>query len=384
MASRTEPQPTLTESYLRQGARMLALIGVLLLIAFCFVASSICIAIVLASFLALLADPAVQYLERLRFPRFVAAGLVVLAGALTLVVLAYGAYSKAAEFSDNFDIYANRIHELVAPISSRVEHVRDSAGELIHETTPKEAPALPTRESLSWTTYLVRGVGSIGGALVIGGVVPFLVFFMLLVREKLYVMFKALAGTRLDIDSLLRKVKDLVIGYAIGNIFIGVLMSAASVIVFWQMGLKPAITLGIVSGMLNLVPFVGMVLALAVPLVAGLVQFHGTTAFLIVIAVVILLHLITENLLLPRFVGSRLDIGPVAATVGLLFWGWLWGVAGILLAVPLTAVMKLLADSDPALAHLSNLLARNPRRFLRRRAALAAVPEAETAIKRLG
>jgi len=75
---------------------------------------------------------------------------------------------------------------------------------------------------------------------VIGGVVPFLVFFMLLVREKLYVMFKALGGTRLDIDSLLAKVKGLVIGYTIGNIFIGVLMSAASVVVFWRMGLKPA------------------------------------------------------------------------------------------------------------------------------------------------
>ena len=102
-----------------------------------------------------------------------------------------------------------------------------------------------------------------------------------------------------------------------------------------------------------------------------------------VIAVVVLLHLITENRLLPRFVGSRLDVGPVAATVGLLFWGWLWGVAGILLAVPLTAVMKLLADSHPALAHFSNLLARNPRRFLRCRVT-AAAPEAEAAMKRLG
>ena len=98
-------------------------------------------------------------------------------------------------------------------------------------------------------------------------------------------------------------------------------MSAASVIVFWRMGLRPAVTLGIVSGILNLVPFVVLVLALAVPLVAGLVQFHGTSQVLMVIAVVVLLHLITENLLLPRFVGSRLDVGPVAATVGLLFWG---------------------------------------------------------------
>jgi predicted PurR-regulated permease PerM len=384
MASHTETQLSLTETYLRQGVRMLTLIGVLLLIAFCFFASSICIVIVLAAFLAVLADPAVQFLERLRMPRFLAAGLVVLVGAVVMSVLFYGAYLKAMEFSDHFETYASRIHELIAPLSSRVQQVRESAGELIHEAAPKEVPALRTRETPSWATYLMRGVGSIGGVLVIGGVVPFLVFFMLLVREKLYVMFKALAGTRLDIDSLLEKVKGLVIGYTIGNIFIGVLMSLASVIVFWLMGLKPAVSLGIASGMLNLVPFVGLVLALAVPLVAGLVQFHGASQFLIVIAVVALLHLITANLLLPRFVGSRLEIGPVAATVGLLFWGWLWGVAGILLAVPLTAVMKLLADSDPALAHLSNLLASNPRRLLRRKAVRAVVREAEPAIKRLG
>jgi AI-2 transport protein TqsA len=384
MASHTEAQLTLTETYLRQGVRLLTLIGVLLLIAFCFFASSICIVIVLAAFLALLADPAVQFLERLRIPRFLAAGLVVLVGAVVMSVLFYGAYLKAMEFSDHFETYASKIHELIAPISSRVQQMRDSAGELIHEAAPREAPALRTRESPSWAIYLMRGVGSFGGALVIGGVVPFLVFFMLLVREKLYVMFKALAGTRLDVDSLLERVKGLVIGYTIGNIFIGVLMSLASVIVFWLMGLKPAVALGIASGMLNLVPFVGLVLALAVPLVAGLVQFHGASQFLIVIAVVALLHLITANLLLPRFVGSRLDVGPVAATVGLLFWGWLWGVAGILLAVPLTAVMKLLADSDPALAHLSNLLASNPRRFLRRKAVRAVAREAEPAIKRLG
>src|SRR6185295_14266449 len=86
MASQTAPQPTLTDVYLRQGVRMLTLVGVLLLIAFCFFASSICIAVVLASFLALLADPAVQFLERMRLPRPLAAGLIVLAGAAALTV----------------------------------------------------------------------------------------------------------------------------------------------------------------------------------------------------------------------------------------------------------------------------------------------------------
>src|SRR5262249_51507245 len=207
---------------------------------------------------------------------------------------------------------------------------------------------------------------------------------MLIVREKLYTAVRALAANRLDVDALIAKVKSLVVGYAIGNVWIGAVISAISIFTFWQVGLKPAVALGIVSGLLHLIPFLGLVLAAAVPLVAGLVQFHGTGSFLVVTLVVSALHLVAANFLLPRFVGSRLDVGPVAATVGFLFWGWLWGIAGIFLAVPLTAVMKLLADSDPSLAHLSNLLARNPRRFLLRRNVAARGAAVQQALKRIG
>jgi len=207
---------------------------------------------------------------------------------------------------------------------------------------------------------------------------------MLIVREKLYTAFKALAANRLDIDELVTKVKGLVVGYAIGNVWIGALPAVISIITFWKVGLKPAVALGIVSGLLNLIPFLRIVLAVSVPLIAGLVQFQSTGQFLLVIAVVSALHLISANFLLPRFVGSRLDVGPGAATIGLLFWGWLWGIAGIFLAVPLTAIMKLLADSDPSLAQFSNLLARNPRIFLLRRKATAGEKRAPPVLKETG
>jgi predicted PurR-regulated permease PerM len=338
---------------------------------------------VLAAFLALLADPAVQFLERLRMPRSLAAGLIVLAGAAVLSAAVYGSYVKFTEFSDNSGVYAERIRELIAPFNKRVQHVRESAGELIHETAPKGGPEVRVRESTSWATYLVRGFGSVGGALVVAGVVPFLVFFMLIVREKLYTAAKALLANRLDVDTLIARVKGLVIGFAFGNVWIGAAISAISMFTFWQVGLRPAVTLGVVSGLLSLIPFVGLLLAVAVPVVAGLVQFHGTGPFFVVILVVSALHLIAANFLLPRFVGSRLDVGPVAATVAFLFWGWLWGIAGIFLAMPLTAVMKLLADSDPSFAQLSNLLARNPRRSLRRKRIPVAEPQPEPALKDL-
>jgi predicted PurR-regulated permease PerM len=71
--------------------------------------------------------------------------------------------------------------------------------------------------------------------------------------------------------------------------------------------------------------------------------------------------LVSANILIPKFIGSRVKIGPVAATIGILFWGWLWGAIGLLLAIPLTALIKVVADCHPSMLHISNLLAETPR-----------------------
>jgi predicted PurR-regulated permease PerM len=138
-------------------------------------------------------------------------------------------------------------------------------------------------------------------------------------------------------------------------------MAAGTSLVFLVLGMKGAVTLGIVSAILNLIPFLGLLLATAVPLAAALLQFNTIGPFITIAITVSLFHLIAANFLIPKLVGSRLLVGPVALTIGMLFWGWLWGIMGLLLAVPLTALLKLIADSRPSLIHLSNLLTEDPR-----------------------
>ena len=86
-----------------------------------------------------------------------------------------------------------------------------------------------------------------------------------------------------------------------------------------------------------------------------------TAPFIVITLTILLLHVASANLLTPTFIATRVSIVPVAATVGILFWGWLWGVMGLLLAVPLTAFVKLVADLHPSLCHVSNMLALAPR-----------------------
>lgn len=355
---------------------------VLLIIAFCFVASSICITVVLAAFLAILVDPAVRTLEKIYVPRFFAAAMIILAGVGVIGFLSYVSYGKLIDFSDDFPRYVSRISDAVSPISSKIQRVQDSASNLAKDASPRRVPEVRIMNGTSWAGYMVRGVGSVWGAVIIVGVIPFLMFFMLLSSDKVYFCLKSMYGEKIDMEQFASRVSAIVRSYVLGNLVIGVLLSLISMLVFWRINLTPAVTLGAISGMLNLVPFLGVVLAMVIPLMAAIFQFHTAGPFVAIVVTVIGLHLIAANVFIPRFVGSRLDVGPVAATVGLLFWGWLWGIPGLLLAVPLTAFTKLVADSNPSFTHFSNLLAREPKRFAlrsRRSAAAKLAPKATVA-----
>jgi predicted PurR-regulated permease PerM len=196
---------------------------------------------------------------------------------------------------------------------------------------------------------------------IVGGIVPFLMFFMLVRKAHLYSWLANAFGAKVDVPKFTDRLTQMVRGFALGNLVIGAIMAAITVVVLLALNLQGALPLGIASGILNLVPFIGAILAAALPLLGATLQFSTAGPYVIILVTVIALHIISANFLVPKFIGSRVNIGPVAATMGMLFWGWMWGVMGILLAVPLTAFVKLVADGHPSLIHISNLLAETPR-----------------------
>ena len=197
--------------------------------------------------------------------------------------------------------------------------------------------------------------------LIIAGVVPFLSFFMLCSKDQMTTRMNALFDSRIDTARFVTSLSQMVRGFVAGNFIVGSIMAVATTLVLFALGTKGAIPLGIASGLLNLVPFLGLIISLVLPLAAALLQFNTPGPFIVIFLTIIFLHIISANFLFPKFIATRVSIGPVAATVGILFWGWLWGVMGLLLAVPLTPVVKMVADLHPSLCHLSNMLALTPR-----------------------
>ena len=355
-----------SEKLLRRIATLLFILVTGLLTVFGYYASSICITVILAAFLAILFDPLVVQLEKLHLPRSLAAASVVLAGMGLLSLLGYELYGKAAAFAEELPVYTTKIQQAILPISQRIEKVQQSAGNLTKDVPPsKKVTEVRVRESPSWPAYLVRGAGSAWSVLIIAGVVPFLTFFMLSSKEHMSTRMNAFFSSKLETDRFITSLNQMVRGFVAGNMIIGSVMAVATTLVFMGLQMRGAIPLGIASGVLNLVPFLGLIFALALPLAGAILQFSTPEPFVIITLTVLVLHIVSANFLIPKFIATRVSIGPVAATIGILFWGWLWGIMGLLLAVPLTALVKLIADSHPSLYHFSNMLALTPRRIPR-------------------
>jgi predicted PurR-regulated permease PerM len=360
----TEPQP-------RPMVRIVGLLWVVVIaivVAFAYFASSLCITFLLASFLALIVDPIPTYLERFRIPRVISTGLLIIVGLVGIVAAVHASYDRANQIIEDLPDYADRIHEAFEPINQRIQQVQKSAGSITASSpapinSKKSPPVVRVADqpSTAWPSYLIRGVGSVWGALIVGGIVPFLTFFMLVRKSHLYDWTAHTFGETVDVPNFTAMLARMVRGFVVGNLIVGALMAGVMVAVLYALKVPGAVPLGIASGFLNLVPFLGAILAAGLPLFASIFQFDSPAPFVLMAVAAVALHIVSANFLVPRLIGSRVNIGPVAATMGMLFWGWLWGIMGVLLAVPLTAFVKLVADCHPSLIHISNLLAEKPR-----------------------
>ena len=348
----------------RHLARMVSLLWVVVIaiaFAFCFFASSVCITLLLAGFLAILAEPLVAALENAGLPRSMSAALVILTGILLLALAGDVFYDKADQFVEDFPSYAGKIRNAIKPFTDKVQKVQQSANNLNPVPAKEKSREVRINDQPSWPSYLIRGLTSVWGPIIVAAVVPFLMFFMLLRKDHIYASLSDAFGSSIDVPGFVARVSQMVRGFVVSNLIVALISAAVMVGVLLALKMDGAVALGIGSGILNPIPYLGGFLTAAIPLLAGTTQFSSAAPFVIIGVTALTLHLVSANLLIPKLVGSRINVDPVAATVGVLFWGWLWGAMGVLLAVPLTALVRLVAETRPSLIHIANLLAEKPR-----------------------
>ncbi len=326
-----------------QAAALVILAGAAVL-TLIYVAKLILVVVLISILLAFVLAPIVDFLARMQIPRALGSMIAALLLVAALGAASYASYSRALEFTHELPKYKARIQALGLKIREQAEEIQQTT-ETVLPSTEEDKKTVTVKESSSWTDLVSKNASSVSEVVLALTFIPFLVFFMLSwqdhARSATVMLFRM--ENRNAAYVMLGLIARMIRSFIVGNFIIGVLLSGCSIAVFGLLGLPYFYFLGAISGFLSLIPYLGVLLALLPPLVADLG--HLTTgAAALIIATVLGLHLLAMNVLYPKILGKRLRLNPLAVTLALLFWGWLWGPMGLILAVPITGAVKIICD----------------------------------------
>lgn len=315
------------------------LIGIGAILGLCYYGQWAITVMLVSVLLAFVLAPVVDWLMLLHLPRGVAALIAVVLLLAVGAATVYYSYNQAAAFLNDLPRYTETIRGELGRFRSKAE----SLEALNPASDGKEI--VRVHSTASFTEMLTQGFGSVSEVVLAISFIPFLVYFMLTwqhhVRSATVMLFPL--ENRHAAYVTLGLISSMIRSFMVGNLLIGLFMGGVSTVVFGALHLPFFYFAGIVSGFLSLIPYMGVLLALAPPLFVGLGHIDSG-AFFVIVATVFGMHLIALNVLYPKFLGNRLRLNPLAVSISLLFWAWLWGAVGLLLAVPITAATKIIFD----------------------------------------
>jgi len=329
-----------------------------IILLFLYYAQGVVITLLLAILLAYFLDPAVEMLERARLPRTIGALVMVLVLIAVLVAVGYGLWTRTADFAENWPKYSDVMRRAAGAVQGKLAGIEGQVSQIAPSPAGTPAAPPPTLEPGIVRNLILRGLGSLYALVLEATFVPFLVFFMLAGKREVWHGTLQLfpASQRTAVKETLEDLRDVLRSYLAGMTLVTLIVIAASSVFFWALGMDYPVLTGIASGLLNMVPYIGAVLAWLPAFLIALAKYKTLGGFVLIAGVLISIHIFALNLIAPHVVGRRVQLNAVAITIALLFWGWVWGGMGLLLAIPVTAALRVVCDHTESLRPMGRWL----------------------------
>ncbi|HZS52610.1 MAG TPA: AI-2E family transporter [Bryobacterales bacterium] len=350
----------------------------------CYVARPVVITFTCALLCAFLLEPPVEWLVRLRLPRALAALIVCLLAAALLAVVGGRFYIRSTVLIQELPRYESSIRSIIENVSQRVQNIESALMRFMpperqqrivqvietrrprtRTVQPAQPPQPPPVQEVRLkddggflAKYVLPQLGFFYEFLLFASFVPFLVYFMLSWKDHVRHGFVNLfeMEDRQVVHNTLDGIGAMARGFLAGNFLLGLFLAACSCLIFWYLRLPFPFMMGTVSGLLSVIPYVGLPLAMVPPVFSALGAYTSVSYYVIIVSIVAGLHLIALNVLYPKLVGSRVHLNPLAVTLAILIWTFMWGPIGLLLAIPITAGLKAVCDNVPSLRKFGELL----------------------------
>lgn len=328
----------------------LVLLGLVIFISILYLLRGILVPLAFAVIFSILLNPLVNWLHQKKINRIVAIFIALLSAILVVAGIMVFVSTQIANFTDNIPLleskFSNLFHQLQVFLQKHYSLSLEKQGQLINEAGEKLKPLVG------------QTLGSVLGALSVIVLLPIYIFLILFYKKLiLNFLYEVFAEKNSDkVGTVLQETKNAIQSYMVGLLLEAIIVAAMNSAALLFLDVKYAILLGVIGALLNMLPYIGGIIAIALPILIATVTKDGYTTQVGIIIAYLIIQFIDNNIVVPRIVSSQVKINALVSIVIVLLGGALWGVSGMFLSIPFIAVLKIIFDRVDSLKPWGKLL----------------------------
>jgi predicted PurR-regulated permease PerM len=308
----------------------------------------------LSALLSILLLPLNNFLERIRLPRFAAVIISLIVVTAVIGLIGFFIYSQLLRFVEDLDMITERLTQLSHKSADFFES-HFGIEKRRHEQWVRDTVESSLKKGSS---VLVAAISLTTTAVSILGLLPVFTFFMLYYRDfyRRFALKIFEYGRHEKVLFVIDRIETVVQNYLVGILMVTTIISFMNVVGLTLLGVRFAFFFGVLAGMLNIIPYIGVFIGSSLPIVYTYIVGGSLWQAGGVMILMWAIQFTEGHFITPNIVGSKVSLNPFAAILALIIGGQLWGPMGMILFIPYTAVLKVICDNIEALQPYGFLL----------------------------
>lgn len=311
--------------------------------------------LVLALLLSYLLAPLVRALGRVRIGPPIAAALVLLSLIGSLVYGISFLSEPAAAWLEKAPYSLQQLQQKLLPLKKPIEKVAQATGEIDKLTSPEQPQAVVVKRSAFAEAFFTQGPEFVASMLVM-----FILLYFLLAYDGVFltkiIRVTPRLGDKKRAVSIMREIEAQISRYLLTITLINIGLGIAVGTTVHFLGLKNPIMWGVMVALLNFIPYLGALTGIICMTLGAVLSFDSLGYAMIFPASYLIIAILEGNFITPWVLGRSLTLNPVLILIALAFWGWMWGISGMILAVPILATFKIFCDHIEPMAPVSEFM----------------------------
>ena len=325
----------------------LIIVGFFTLITMLYIIQDIIVPLIYAIMIAILLVPMIDFFVRKKINRVFAITLSLVLVSSIVIISIVLLSARLSSFTESVPKLFDRFYEILdQTILWFSQHFNISTKNLNSFIADFKTDLFNSSRAFIGST-----ISSVGNTVIIMVLIPVYVFMILFYQPLLLDFIRKVFGKNnlTEVNLILRSTKKLTQSYLVGLLIEAALIALLNSVGLLILGIKYAVILGIIGALLNIIPYLGGIVAVALPMMVALVTKDSAWYAVYVLIVYYLIQLFDNNFIVPKIVASKVKINALVSIIVVFLFGALWGISGMFLSIPLTAIIKVIFDNIDSL-----------------------------------